>query len=29
MDFNTNSLSLMKLAMARASHLAFVIQGDH
>ncbi|KAL6313201.1 hypothetical protein AAG906_016803 [Vitis piasezkii] len=26
MDFSTNSLSLMQLAMARASHLAFSIQ---
>ena len=25
---NTNSLSLMQLAMARASHLAFAIQSD-
>ena len=26
--FNANSLSLMHLAMVRASHLAFAIQGD-
>ena len=28
MDLNTKSLSLIHLAMARASHLAFTIQGD-
>nr|CAN62822.1 hypothetical protein VITISV_035764 [Vitis vinifera] len=29
MDFSFNSLSLMQLAMARASHLAFAIQGEN
>ena len=28
MDSNTKSLSLIHLAVARASHLAFAIQGD-
>ena len=28
MESNTKSLSLIHLAMARASHLAFAIQGD-